>query len=252
MRKRPAPSRTTIRCRRHGSRASGARSPDRWSTQWASVCAGMFQTADKRFLAIRQPKRFEPGRPARRILADEHEVARVGHQHQPVALPVAAHLTALRREPCVVARGLHFDHAALRRLPLARAAFLHLLRRVQAEIGVARALLRKLRDAKHLGFQRAAHGIEQSRQRRIVRPLPRSRRPRSAPVRDRRSTSRPPPSVSCSFRSSSLLSPSMAQFARFVRVEVMELAMARPPDTQRLALPGQLSGTEGRCGRLGG
>ena len=43
--------------------------------------------------------------------------------------------------------------------------------RVEAEVRVARALLGKLADAEHLGPERAADGVKQVGQRRVVRSL---------------------------------------------------------------------------------
>ena len=91
---------------------------------------------------VRQSEAFEFRRTARCVLAHEYEVAGVGHQHQPVVVPVAAHLIAVGRQPGIVTDGLHLDHAALRHLSVARPALLHLLRRVEAEVGMARALVR--------------------------------------------------------------------------------------------------------------
>ena len=61
-----------------------------------------------------------------------------------------------------------YDHASFRHLPLARSSLLHLLRRIEAEIGMARALIGKLADAEHLRLERRADGIEQVRQRPIT------------------------------------------------------------------------------------
>ena len=61
-----------------------------------------------------------------------------------------------------------YDHASFRNLPLARSSLLHLLRRIEAEIGMARALIGKLADAEHLRLERRADGIEQVRQRPIT------------------------------------------------------------------------------------
>ena len=51
-------------------------------------------------------------------------------------------------------------------------ALLHLLRRVEAEVGMTRALLRKLVDAKHLWPERRTNGIKQVCKWPIARPLP--------------------------------------------------------------------------------
>ena len=121
---------------------------------------------------LRQPESLQPRRAARRVLADEHKVAQVGRQHQPVAPPVAADLGAPGGEPGVVLRRLDLDRAALRRLAFARAALLDLLRRVEAEIGMARALVGKLADAEHLRLERGADRVEQGPERRMVGELP--------------------------------------------------------------------------------
>ena len=88
--------------------------------------------------ACRQPEGLQPGGKARGVLPDEHEVAGVGHQHEAVAVPVAADLAAGRGQPGVVVRGLHLHHAALRSLPRPRLPLLHLPRRIEPEVGMAR------------------------------------------------------------------------------------------------------------------
>ena len=140
--------------------------------QVAGEGARLLQAALKRLSAASQPESLQLRRATRGVLAQQHEVARVGHQHQAVAAPVAADLSALRREPGVVCGRLHLDHAALRRLPLARSALLHLLGRIEAEVGMARALVGKLADAEHLGLERGADGVEQVSQRPVAGPLP--------------------------------------------------------------------------------
>ena len=134
--------------------------------------ARLLQPAVEVFRTFRKPEGFELRRATGRVLAQQQEVAIVGYKHQAVAAPVAADLSALRREPGVVCGRLYLDHAALRRLPLTRPALLHLLGRVEAEVGMARALVGKLADAEHLGLERRADGIEQVRQRPVARPLP--------------------------------------------------------------------------------
>ena len=89
----------------------------------------LLQPAMEFLWTVRQSEAFEFRRTARCVLAHEYEVAGVGHQHQPVVVPVAAHLIAVGRQPGIVADGLHLDHAALRHLSVARPALLHLLRR---------------------------------------------------------------------------------------------------------------------------
>ena len=130
------------------------------------------ESARKRVLVGGQPECFELRRTARRILAHQHEVARVRHQHQPVAPPIAAHLVASRREPSVVSGGLHLDHTALRHLPLPRPAFLHLRRPVEPEIGMTRAVVGELAHTKHLWRERHADGVQQVRERPIARSFP--------------------------------------------------------------------------------
>ena len=130
--------------------------------------ARLLQQALERLGAASQPESLQLRRATRDVLAHQHEVVRVRHQHQPVAAIVAADLSALRREPGVVSGRLHLDHAPLRCLPLAWSALLHLLRRIEAEVGMARPLVGKLADAEHLGFERGADGVEQVCQRVIT------------------------------------------------------------------------------------
>ena len=92
---------------------------------------------------------------------DGDELASVGHKHEPVPVPIVAHLVALGSQPCVVADGLDLDHAALGRLALTPPSTLHLLVGVESEVGMARTLLGKLADAKHLGFESFTNGIQQ-------------------------------------------------------------------------------------------
>ena len=108
---------------------------------------------------------------ARCILADEYEVAQVRHQHQPVAVPIAADLSALCREPGIVIGGLYLNNTALWGLALARSALLHLSGRVQAEVRMAGTLVGKLTDAEHLRLERRTDGIEQIGERPIARPF---------------------------------------------------------------------------------
>ena len=67
---------------------------------------------------------------------------------------------------------LHLHHPALRRLSLARAAPLHLPRRVQAEVRMARALVGQLAHAEHLRLERRPDRVQQVRERPVARPLP--------------------------------------------------------------------------------
>ena len=80
---------------------------------FAGEGAGGLQALLELLGAFSQPEGFQLRRAALGVLAHEHEVAGVGHQHETVAVPVAADLTAFRGQPGVVLRGLHLDHAAL-------------------------------------------------------------------------------------------------------------------------------------------
>ena len=131
--------------------------------------ARFLQLVPEVLFAVRQPEGFEICRTPRRVLADEDEVAQVGRQHKAVAVPIAADLRTLRGQPGIVARGFDLDHAPFRRLALARPALLHLLRCVEAEIGMAGALIGKPADAEHLRLQCRAHGVQQLAERPVVR-----------------------------------------------------------------------------------
>ena len=52
-----------------------------------------------------------------------------------------------------------------------RSAEALLLRRVEAEVGMSRALVGQLLNAEHLGLQRRAHRVQQIHERPIARPL---------------------------------------------------------------------------------
>ena len=120
-----------------------------------------------------QPEGFQLGGAALRVLAEQHEVAGVGDQHQSVAVPVAAHLVTIRSQPGVAADGFDLDHAAFGKLPLALPAALHLLGGIEAEVGMTCALMSELADAENLWLERAADGIQQIGQRRVVGPFTR-------------------------------------------------------------------------------
>ena len=121
---------------------------------------------------VSQPEGLQLDGPARSILAQEDEVPGIGHQHQPVAVPVPAHLPALRRQPGVGGGGLDLDDSAFGKLPFPRLSPLDLLRAVKAKVGMPRTLLRQFADAEDLGLERRAHRIQQVGQRRVVGPLP--------------------------------------------------------------------------------
>ena len=129
--------------------------------------AGLLHVPPKLVRAFCQPEGLELlGAPG--VCANQHEIAEVGYQHQPILFPVTADLGAISRKPSRFGGGLDLDHAVLRRLPLARLALLHLLCRVEAEIGIAHALVRQVAYRKHSWLQRTTHGVQQVRQRRIV------------------------------------------------------------------------------------
>ena len=145
---------------------------DETRTDLAGEGARCLQLALERGIAAGQPEGLERGLLARRILADERELAQIGRQHQTIAAPVAPDLLAHCRPQHVLVRGLDLDHAAFRCLALARAPPLHLPGRVEAEVGMARALVGQLADAEHLGLQRRADRVEQVRERPVARTLP--------------------------------------------------------------------------------
>ena len=105
---------------------------------------------------------------AGRILAHQHEVARIGDQDETVAFPIAADLGGYCGQPRIIAGGFDFDDTAFGDLSFFRLALLHLLGRIQPEVGMSRPLGRKFGHTERLGFQSRAHGVEQSGQRRIV------------------------------------------------------------------------------------
>ena len=82
--------------------------------------AGLFEPGLELVLCPGEPEGLQPGWVARGVLAEQHEVAGVGDEHEAVPVPVLAHLRALGGQPRVVAGGLDLDDAALGELPLAR------------------------------------------------------------------------------------------------------------------------------------
>ena len=124
------------------------------------------------------------GRPAASS-PTSNEITRVGHEHQPIAPPVAADLIARCREPCIVVRRLYLDHAAFRYLAFSRAAPLHLLRRIEAEVGMARALVGKFADAEHLRLERRSRRRSAGWRAARSSNAPRSRRRTRAPAQGR-------------------------------------------------------------------
>ena len=129
------------------------------------------QLAGERLRAGRQHEGFQRSFPAGVVRDDQRKGAQVGHQNQIVAAAVAHHLLANRRAAGVFTGRLHLHDAAFRRLPLPRAAALHLMGGVEAEVGMAGALVGQFADTEHLGLQGGADGVEQVRQRPVARPL---------------------------------------------------------------------------------
>ena len=132
----------------------------------------MLQTTVEIFRVFGQPEGFEFGRSALCVLAHQYKIARVRHQYQPIAVPVAADLITRRSQPSIITCRFHLNYAAIRNLSLSRLAFLHLLGRVEAEVGMARALVGKLANAKHLRLERCPDGVQQVLKRPIARHLP--------------------------------------------------------------------------------
>ena len=164
----PGPSaRRGRRCVRGARQRYSARAGP---TSFAKL-AGLSSRASKSCAGVGEPEGLQPRGPALRVLSEQHEVAGVGDEHEAVPTPVAAHLIAVRGQPCVVAYGLDLDHAALGKLSLSRSALLRLAGGVESEVGVARALVGELGDAGHLGLERGADGFEQVAERRVVGAL---------------------------------------------------------------------------------
>ena len=108
-------------------------------------------------------ERFELGRTAGCVRAHQDEIMRVGHNHKLVAVQVAAHLVAFRHVPDVLLDSFHLDDASVWCLAGTREAPLHLVRSVESEVGMARALVGQLADTEHFRFEPPTHGIEQRR-----------------------------------------------------------------------------------------
>ena len=111
-------------------------------------------------VVCRQPEGLQLCGFALGVLTDQHKVPGIGDQHQPVLVPVLAHLPAVCRQPGVVLGRLDLDNAAFRDLPLPRRSLLHLLGCVEADVWMTCSLIGKLDNAKDLGFERGAHGVE--------------------------------------------------------------------------------------------
>ena len=130
------------------------------SASRAGKRAGLFQFALEVIRAVCKPERLKLRRATRGVFAHQHEITRVGHEHQPIASPVTADLIARRREPDIVVSRFHLDDAAFRYLAFTRLAPLQLLRRVKAEVGMARPLVGKFADTEHLRLERRADGVQ--------------------------------------------------------------------------------------------
>ena len=122
-------------------------------------CTRLLKLAPEIVRAVRQSESLQLRRTARRILAHQHEVAQVGHQHQTIVVPVATGLIAHCREQGIVVRRLDLDRAALRHLAFTWVALLHLLRGVKSKVRATRALVRELTDAEHFWRERRADRV---------------------------------------------------------------------------------------------
>ena len=120
---------------------------------------------------LRQGEGFQLHRVAGGVLADQDELASVGDQHLPVALPVVGDLLAVGGVPGVVCHGFDLDDAPFRLLSRLGLALLHLLGGVEPEVGMPGALVRHFLHAEHLGPQRPAHRVQQVGQRHVERTL---------------------------------------------------------------------------------
>ena len=129
------------------------------------------QSVLERVGGVGEPERLQLRRLAARVLAEQHEVARIGDQHQAVVIPVLAHLVAVGREPRVVRSGLDLDDTAIGALTLARLALLDLLAGVEPEVGMSGTLRGEPADGEYLRPQRAADRVEQVGERRVVGEL---------------------------------------------------------------------------------
>ena len=141
-------------------------------TGLAGEGARLFQPAKKFGLAVGKTEALKRRLAIIRIQTGEREFAQVGHQHQAITAAVPGDLIAHPGRQRVLARRLDLDHAALGCLVLPRPPFPHLLRRVETEVGMPRALIGKLADTEHLRFERRANRVQQVRERCVARPLP--------------------------------------------------------------------------------
>ena len=121
----------------------------------------------ERLLTISQPECFKRDLFSGWALTHELKFKQVGHQHEAITLPIAAYLIADGLRFRVFIRRLHLDHASFWGLPFAGLAFLYLLFSVEIKIGMARALVRRLHQAIHLGFECGANSVQEIGKRRV-------------------------------------------------------------------------------------
>lgn len=126
-------------------------------------------------LVRRQTVGLQLRRPPGGVVAHQHEVPVVGHQHPAIALEVAQHLVARRHRGDLLPRGLHFDHASRRhliRLGLSHRPAAHrpagfrplafeLIEGVETAIRDARPLFMGVKNAACFGLEPAADLIQQ-------------------------------------------------------------------------------------------
>ena len=123
--------------------------------------------------ARRQLEAFQLGGAARAVLPHQHKVAQIGDQHQPVTLPIAAHLVTGRGEPCIIVGAFHLHHTPLRDLTLPWRSSLHLPGPIQTKIRMACPLVGQLPHTEHLGLEGRPHPVEEGGQGTVAGALPR-------------------------------------------------------------------------------
>lgn len=128
-------------------------------------------------LAVRQAVCLQLDRVPILILAYQHEVPIVGHQHLAVVLPVACDLLGVSRHPGIVTCRLDLDGTAIRRLRQAEkrlllVSLLPLLLGEKAAVRVPTASISKLKDAADTGLQSVADAVEEIGEGIVVGLLP--------------------------------------------------------------------------------